>query len=102
MRISRTFTLLATLVAALVLLAGLLPRFPTVTASTPIPTPAAQSKIQNPKSKIGLHTRLTDEPDPANITREFAMLRDMGGSWATEFFPWAYIQPDDRYRFNWT
>ena len=51
--------------------------------------------------KIGLHTRLTDEPNPDNIMREFTMLRDMGGTWATEFFPWNYIQPNDKFRFDW-
>jgi GH35 family endo-1,4-beta-xylanase len=51
--------------------------------------------------KIGLHTRLTDEPDPEDIKREFRALREMGGTWATEFFPWAYIQPTDKLRFDW-
>ncbi len=84
------------------LLAGFLPRFP-VPQPPPTPTP---TPIQNPRSevqnqKIGLHTRLTDEPDPDNIKREFTMLRDMGATWATEFFPWAYIQPSDRNHFDW-
>ena len=48
-----------------------------------------------------MHTRLTDEPDPEKIRREFRMLREMGGTWATEFFPWPYIQPTDRNRFDW-
>jgi hypothetical protein len=48
-----------------------------------------------------LHTRLADEPDPDKISREFAMLHDMGASWATEFFPWLYIQPFDKDRFDW-
>lgn len=92
-----------TLVAVgIILLAGFLPRFPTHTqATTPIPTPTPQSTIHNPQSKIGLHTRLTDEPDPEKIRKEFQMLREMGGLWATEFFPWAYIQPTDRNRFDW-
>jgi GH35 family endo-1,4-beta-xylanase len=44
---------------------------------------------------------LTDESDPEKIRQEFRMLREMGGSYATEFFPWAYIQPHDRNRFDW-
>jgi GH35 family endo-1,4-beta-xylanase len=84
--------------------AGFLPSLPAAQV-TPLPTPTPtirnpQSAIRNPK--IGLHTRLTDEPDPANITQEFTMLSQMGGSWATEFFPWAYIQPSDPNRFDWT
>jgi GH35 family endo-1,4-beta-xylanase len=89
------------LVAALVLLTGLLPRFPSTATTLSTPTPPSQSKIQNPKSKIGLHTRLTDESDPERIRQEFRMLREMGGSYAVEFFPWAYIQAHDRNRFDW-
>ncbi|MEA2574804.1 MAG: hypothetical protein QOH93_2102, partial [Chloroflexia bacterium] len=89
------------LAAALVLLVGLLPRFPSTATLSPTPTPTPQSEIPIPKSKIGLHTRLTDEPNPENIRQEFRMLHEMGGSYATEFFPWAYIQPHDRNRFDW-
>src|SRR5689334_10313967 len=70
---------------------------PTV-VELPTPTPLSFTSI-NPK--IGLHTRLTDEPSDDNIKREFAMLREMGASWATEFFPWAYIQPNDAGHFDW-
>ncbi|MEO6457778.1 MAG: hypothetical protein ABIO92_05840 [Chloroflexia bacterium] len=88
--------------AAILLLTGFLPRVPSTTLPSATPTPT----IQNPKSetqnpKIGMHTRLTDEPDPEKIRREFRMLREMGGTWATEFFPWPYIQPTDRNRFDW-
>ncbi len=95
------YTLLISLAVAAVLLAGFLPNVPNPTSATPTPTPTPKSKIQNPKSKIGLHTRLTDEPDPEDIQKEFKMLREMGGAWATEFFPWAYIQATDRNRFDW-
>ncbi len=84
-----------------ILLVGFLPRFPTPATQTAIPTPAQSSVLGPQHSKIGLHTRLTDDPDPDNIRKEFKMLHDMGGSWATEFFPWAYIQPTDRNRFDW-
>jgi polysaccharide biosynthesis protein PslG len=88
--------------AVLVALVGLVPRFPAAAnTTTPTPTPNSKSEIRNSKSKIGLHTRLTDEPNPDNINREFQMLHDMGGSYATEFFPWPYIQPDDRNRYDW-
>jgi GH35 family endo-1,4-beta-xylanase len=92
---------LLALLGTLLLLAGFLPRFPVArsdAAPTPSPTPIAFTS-HNPK--IGLHTRLTDEPDEEDIEREFTMLREMGATWATEFFPWAYIQQTDRLRYNW-
>jgi GH35 family endo-1,4-beta-xylanase len=101
MRTPKNALLFLLLAGTVILLAGFLPRFPTSAATEPTPTPTQSSVLSPQHSKIGLHTRLTDEPDPANIKREFQMLRDMGGTWATEFFPWAYIQPDDRNRFDW-
>lgn len=96
-------TIFITMLAGITLAVGFLPNFP-VSRLEPSPTPTLT--IQNPRAaiqnpKIGLHTRLTDEPNPDNIKREFEMLRDMGASWATEFFPWPYIQPTDRNRFDW-
>jgi hypothetical protein len=29
------------------------------------------------------------------------MLREMGGTWATEYFPWCYIQGSDKARYDW-
>ncbi len=96
------FAMLLLAAALAVLLAGMLPHFPAASAPVAAPTPTPFSTAQSYNSKIGLHTRLTDEPDPEKIGREFKMLREMGGRWATEFFPWAYIQPADRNRFDWT
>jgi hypothetical protein len=101
--LARPFVYLLALLSLVLLVAGFLPSLPTTAvASLPTPTPTIgkpQSTVRN--SKIGLHTRLTDEPDPAKIAQEFKMLHDMGASWATEFFPWAYIQPSDPNRFDW-
>ncbi len=101
---ARPLIILLSIVLLVIVAAGFLPSLPTAqVAPLPTPTPTIrnpQSAIRNPK--IGLHTRLTDEPNPANISEEFTMLREMGGSWATEFFPWAYIQPSDPNRFDWT
>jgi hypothetical protein len=96
-------TALLLIPAALLLLAGFLPNLPAAEPAI-LPTPTATmtnspSGIANPK--IGLHTRLADEPDPEKIRQEFTMLRDMGASWATEFFPWLYIQPFDKDRYDW-
>lgn len=92
---------LLVLVGLVVLAIGFVPRFPSaanVRVVTPSPTP---SLLVPANGKIGLHTRLTDEPDPEDIEREFRMLRGMGGTWATEFFPWAYIQATDKLRYDW-
>lgn len=101
----RSYSLVLIFASATIILAGFIPRYPSSTlTTTPIPTPTknSQSAIPNPQSgKIGLHTRLTDEPDKADIEREFQMLQEMGGNWATEFFPWLYIQSSDRNRFDW-
>src|SRR5687767_11977089 len=96
------YTLAVILLVIVVLFAGFLPRLPNAAPKSATPTP----KIQNPKSeiqnpKVGMHTRLTDEPDPEKIRREFRMLREMGGTWATEFFPWSYIQQSDPNRYDW-
>src|SRR4051794_559789 len=90
------------LAVATVLLAGFVPRFPVARVAA-VPTPTATPGAFEPANpKIGLHTRLTDEPDPGKIKREFKMLREMGATWATEFFPWAYIQSSDKLRYDWT
>lgn len=99
---ARALSVLAALLLSAVLLAGFLPTLPAVPANDPIPAPTIhnpQSQIRN--QKIGLHTRLADEPDPDKIRQEFRLLREMGATWATEFFPWIYIQPADRARFDW-
>ena len=44
-------------------------------------------------SKIGVHTRLTDEVEEWKIQRTLSMVREMGASWVVEYFPWAYYEP---------
>lgn len=99
---SRPLTIFAAMFLLIILAAGFVPTIPQpqpLSGSTPTPT------IGNPQSaistKIGLHTRLSDEPDPEKIKQEFQLLREMGATWATEFFPWLYIQQFDRTRFDW-
>ena len=85
-----------------VLLAQLLARWPVASApAAPLSTPTpAQVRTGNPK--IGVHTRLTDEADPAKIRQTLRMVREMGAPWVTEYFPWVYIQPTDAAHFDWT
>ena len=97
----RPSSLILVFTGALLLGAGFLPRYP-IGATAPAPASTPSPLPSHPAgTKIGLHTRLTDEPDAGNIAREFKMLREMGGSWATEYFPWAYIQPGDKLRYDW-
>src|SRR5205085_1308062 len=85
--ISRTLALLRRWPAAL----------PAV-APTPTPLPA---QVQTTNPKIGVHTRLTDEADPAKIRESLRLVREMGAPWVTEYFPWVYIQPSDAAHFDW-
>lgn len=42
-----------------------------------------------------VHTRLTDEVDEWKIQRTLQMVREMGATAITEFFPWAYMEPEE-------
>jgi hypothetical protein len=60
--------------------------------------PAQQVMTLN--SKMGIHTRLTDEVEPWKIKRTLQMVREMGTPWVVEYFPWAYCEPS-KGRFDW-
>ncbi len=51
--------------------------------------------------KLGVHTRLTDEVEPWKVQRTLAMVREMGASWAVEYFLWAAAEPA-RGVFDWS
>jgi GH35 family endo-1,4-beta-xylanase len=53
--------------------------------------PSQQVVSINPK--MGVHTRLTDEVEPWKIQRTYRMVREMGASWAVEYFLWAAHEP---------
>jgi polysaccharide biosynthesis protein PslG len=55
----------------------------------PFPVPLWRS-ARHPK--IGVHTRLTDEVEPAKIRKTLDMVVAMGASWDVEYFPWAYVE----------
>lgn len=63
------------------------------------PPPSLLVETRNPK--LGLHTRLADEPQAGRIARTLEMVREMGAPWIVELFPWAYIEPA-RGRFDWS
>lgn len=52
-----------------------------------------QRTVRTINAKMGVHTRLTDEPDAAKIKRSLEMVREMGAPWIVEYFPWAYYEP---------
>ncbi|HHX64441.1 MAG TPA: hypothetical protein GX702_06075 [Chloroflexi bacterium] len=56
--------------------------------------------VETLNDKIGVHTRLTDEVDEWKVQRTLEMVREMGGAWVVEYFPWGYYEPS-RGRYDW-
>ena len=54
--------------------------------------PAPPLRLTALHLKIGVHTRLTDEVEPAKIRKTLDMVVAMGASWIVEYFPWAYVE----------
>ncbi len=69
--------------------------------SAPLVPLGPQQVVQSINSKIGVHTRLTDEVEPWKIKRTLEMVREMGATWIVEYFPWAYCEPSPG-RFDWS
>ena len=59
-----------------------------------------QRVVTTVNAKMGVHTRLTDEPEAAKVKRSLEMVREMGAPWIVEYFPWAYYEPR-RGHFSW-
>jgi hypothetical protein len=53
---------------------------------------------RNPK--MGVHTRLSDEPDAWKVRATLRLVREMGAPWIVEFFPWPYYEPGPG-AYNW-
>jgi len=60
-----------------------------------------QQTVITVNSKMGVHTRLTDEVEPWKIKRTLEMVREMGAPWIIEYFPWAYRETIPGF-FDWT
>ena len=60
-----------------------------------------QQTVTTVNSKMGVHTRLTDEVEAAKIKRTLEMVRQMGAPWIVEYFPWAYLEPSPGF-YDWT
>jgi len=74
-----------------------------VGASAPSPLAVTLGPPRAPPTRyplVGIHTRVTDEADPARIYRTFQMAREMGAAWVVEFFPWPYLEPEPG-RYAW-
>ena len=64
-------------------------------------TMGPRAMVQTTHPKIGVHTRLTDEVEAWKIQRTLIEVREMGAPWIVEYFPWAYIEPEEG-RYDWT
>ena len=78
------------------LLAAFLLRPPAILVT---PGPPQQVITNNPK--VGVHTRLSDEVEEWKIKRTLVMVREMGASWIVEYFPWAYLEPEEGH-YDWS
>ncbi len=52
----------------------------------------APQTVETHIPQLCVHTRLIDEVDEWKIQRSLEMVREMGATTITEFFPWAYIE----------
>lgn len=58
-------------------------------------------RVETINPLVGVHTRLSGFGDEAYVQRTLEQVRAMGASWIVELFPWAYVQPNSRYGFDW-
>lgn len=87
--------------SALLLAAGAL-LLQTACGAAPPPVDNQYPRVVGPLDpRVGVHTRLTDEPDAAKIARTTAMVRAMGAGSMVEYFPWAYFEPQ-RDQWDWS
>ena len=56
--------------------------------------------VRTTNTKVGVHTRLSDEVEEWKVQRTLALVREMGALWVVEYFPWAYLEPEEG-RYDW-
>jgi len=56
--------------------------------------------VETTQDHVCVHTRLIDEVFEWKIQRSLELVREMGADTIVEFFPWAYLEPDEN-RFRW-
>lgn len=64
-------------------------------------TLGATQSVQTLHSKVGVHTRLTDEVEEWKIKKTLEMVRQMGAPWIVEYFPWGYIE-NSKGEYDWS
>jgi polysaccharide biosynthesis protein PslG len=69
-------------------------------APQPVVRLGKQQTVATTNSKMGVHTRLTDEVEEWKIQRTLQMVREMGAPWDVEYFPWGYYEPQ-KGRYDW-
>lgn len=73
-------------------------------AATPAPilvTYGAPQSVITSNSKIGVHTRLTDEVEEWKIKKTLELVREMGSPWIVEYFPWGYYEETEG-EYDWS
>jgi hypothetical protein len=61
----------------------------------------AQQTVETQQPHVCVHTRLMEEVDEWKIQHTLQLVREMGAPTIVEFFPWAYIEPnEDNYHWQ--
>ncbi len=99
-RTSQTFAAARALLLLLLIAAAGWREYAALRTPVPLHLPPQQT-VQTINGKLGVHTRLTGIGDEAYIRDSLTQVREMGASWITDLFPWAYAQPRSRYGWDW-
>jgi len=67
----------------------------------PAPRLGPQQTVDTRDPKIGVHTRLSGSQDETALAHELGQIREMGGTWIVDLFPWAYVQPRGPRAYDW-
>lgn len=67
----------------------------------PAPRLGPRQTVQTRNPKIGVHTRLSGTEDEAALADQLGQIREMGGTWIVDLFPWAYVQPRGPRAYDW-
>ncbi len=67
----------------------------------PPPRLPSQQVVETRNPKIGVHMRLSGTDDEAALDEQLSQVREMGGNWIVDLFPWAYVQPRGPRAYDW-
>lgn len=71
------------------------------TRTDPPPRLGPPETVATRNAKIGVHLRLSGTDDEAALHTQLGRVREMGGRWVIDLFPWAYVQPRGPRAFDW-